>query len=186
MTPKRAAGDVFRAFVGPLVLVSVLAPTAPNAASATCTRPAKPPNPSSAANQLQSVAVVSACNAWAVGYYDKGTVPQTLIEHWNGTRWRRVTSPNPGGAGHSNLLNAVAVSQSGKAWAVGFYEGRMANQTLILNWNGARWRRLPSSNPGGSAEANYLNGVAATPTGCAWAVGDYFTGTGFKTLAIRC
>src|SRR5581483_11243287 len=44
------------------------------------------PNPGGSANyqQLSDVAALSLRSAWAVGYYNNGTVDQTLIEHWNG------------------------------------------------------------------------------------------------------
>ena len=42
------------------------------------------------------VAAVTAKNAWAVGYAGQNT----LIEHWNGTRWLRAASPNPPGQGN--------------------------------------------------------------------------------------
>ncbi len=32
--------------------------------------------------------------AWAVGFYLAGTSTLTLIERWNGTSWRVVSSPN--------------------------------------------------------------------------------------------
>mgnify|MGYP001248756381 CR=1 FL=1 len=49
--------------------------------------------------KLNAVTVVSSTDIWAVGF---GPLPggaafvkQTLIEHWNGTRWSIVPSPNP-------------------------------------------------------------------------------------------
>src|SRR5947207_13393586 len=42
---------------------------------------------------LRGVAVLSRCNAWAVGNYSPG---QTLITHWDGASWTAVPSPNPG------------------------------------------------------------------------------------------
>ncbi len=49
----------------------------------------KSPNPSGSASMpdLDSVAAASASDAWAVGYYFKGPVVRTLIEHWNGKAW---------------------------------------------------------------------------------------------------
>src|SRR5437764_621866 len=48
------------------------------------------PNVGTSSNVLNGVAVVSANDVWAVGYYSGGT----LIEHWDGTSWSVVPSPN--------------------------------------------------------------------------------------------
>src|SRR5215472_14422821 len=44
-------------------------------------------------DNLQAVAVASPSDAWAVGTYEASGWAHTLIEHWNGTRWRQVASP---------------------------------------------------------------------------------------------
>src|ERR1043166_4326896 len=52
-------------------------------------------------NSLNGTTCVSASDCWAVGYYVVGTTQQTLIEHWDGTEWTIVTSPNdPTAPGH--------------------------------------------------------------------------------------
>src|SRR5215469_1509873 len=53
------------------------------------------PSPKVAFAVLYSVAAISENDAWAVGEHG-GNGSQTLIEHWNGTDWRVVSSPNPG------------------------------------------------------------------------------------------
>jgi hypothetical protein len=58
------------------------------------------PNPGGTASEagnnfLNAVSAPTASDAWAVGYFYKTPNPyQTLILHWNGTSWTRVTSPN--------------------------------------------------------------------------------------------
>ena len=48
-------------------------------------------------------------NIWTVGFYaNSNQVYQTLIEHWNGTNWSVVSSPNVGAGG--NFLAAVLES----------------------------------------------------------------------------
>jgi erythromycin esterase-like protein len=93
------------------------------------------PNPggSSHSNFLDAVAATSSTNAWAVGDYNNGTAERTLIEHWNGTAWKQVTSPNPGGSSHSNFLDAVAATSSTDAWAVGDYYNGTTDQTLATH-----------------------------------------------------
>jgi hypothetical protein len=141
---------------------------------------------SSINNGLSGIAATSPGNAWAVGDYYNGTAQQTLTEHWNGTAWRRVPSPNPGGSSANNTLSGITATSPGNAWAVGEYSGRTDAQTLVEHWNGTAWRRVPSPDPGGSSNPNVLHGVAATSSGNAWAVGEYFNGTATQTLALRC
>jgi hypothetical protein len=141
----------------------------------------QPPNVGSGNNQLQDVAVTSACNALAVGYYDNGTASQTLILHWSGKAWRVQRSQNPGGPGYDNALSGVAATSAKNAWAVGYYWDGTATRTLIEHWNGRRWKVQPSPNPGGAHEDELL-GVAATSSTNAWAVGYYYNGTATETL----
>jgi hypothetical protein len=68
-----------------------------------------------------------------VGYFYNGTTDQTLIEHWNGTSWKQVTSPNPGGSSDDNILNGVAATSSTNAWAVGDYYNGTTDQTLATH-----------------------------------------------------
>jgi hypothetical protein len=140
-------------------------------------------------NRLVGVAVTSATNAWAVGSYNNSTGEQTLTEHWNGTNWAIVPSPDPGGTSHSNSLSDVALTSAGAAWAVGDYtthSNNTAYQTLILAWNGTAWRQVASPNPGGPTRDNGLNSVAIPASGSGWAVGDYSNGTAERTLAAQC
>ena len=93
------------------------------------------PNPGgiSNTNVLNDVTATSAANAWAVGYYSNGTAIQTLIEHWNGTAWKQVASPNPGNSSSANLLNGVAATSRTNIWAVGTHFNGTANHTLALH-----------------------------------------------------
>jgi hypothetical protein len=118
------------------------------------------------------VAATSASNAWAVGTDGTG---KTLIEHWNGTGWKREPSPNPGPDGSYDTLAAVAATSARNAWAVGSADAK----TLILHWNGTTWKVAPSPSPGTYAG---LAGVTATSAGNAWAVGSASTG---GTLILR-
>src|SRR5712692_934120 len=145
------------------------------------------PNPGGPthANFLSGVAATSSTNAWAVGSYFNGTSFQTLVERWNGTRWKHVPSPTPEGS-KDNVLFGVAATSSINAWAVGdYFNGTSHSQTLVERWNGTRWKRVPSPSPGGPTHANFLSGVAATSSTNAWAVGSYFNGTSFQTLVER-
>ena len=64
-------------------------------------------------------------DAWAVGEYLDGSGPnRTLAEHWNGTSWSVVPSPN-------GYLYGVAAVTANDVWAVGTRQ----NSTLIAHYN---------------------------------------------------
>jgi hypothetical protein len=137
-------------------------------------------------NFLNGVAAVSAHDIWAVGSYDNGTADRTLIEHWNGTGWKVVPSPNLGGPGNENILAGVVATSASNAWAVGKYSDGTAFQTLLEHWNGYTWKIVPSPNPGGQDVNNALSGLAAASGSDAWAVGYYFKpGAAYRTMTLR-
>jgi hypothetical protein len=132
-------------------------------------------------NQLNAVAVVSADDVWAVGFspHPSGTplyIRQTLIEHWDGSNWSVVPSPNPAGKTYV-VLNGVAAISSNDIWAVGHAgdPGSVPLQTLTEHWDGTRWSIVPSPSPG-TYNGNVLTAVAAISTNDVWAVGWYQSG----------
>lgn len=130
------------------------------------------PNPSSTENRLFGVSAVSAGDAWAVGdYIDDATgATDTLILHWDGTRWTKVSSPNPS---PYNFLLSVSAHSATDVWAVGHHERSVGFgcgcRTLILHWDGRIWSKVksPSPNPAG----NFLLGVASVSASDVWAAG---------------
>jgi hypothetical protein len=167
-----------------LMLSGVLIAIASAASASTCESWAgfPPPNPSSSANFLTGVTMLSSCDVWAVGFYRNGNVPQTLIEHWNGSSWSQVASPNPGGSAKPSQLSRVVATSSTNAWAVGGYSNGTADQTLIEHWNGTSWSQVASPSPGGRGNENFLDDVSAISSTDAWAVGSFFNGTVNQTL----
>lgn len=121
-----------------------------------------------AVNALQGVAALSPADAWAVGVANSGPSGQrnTVIEHWGGTGWTVVPSPDPSRAGCVNdELLGVAASPAA-TWAV----GDTCGAALALRLEDGRWRRVPTpSPPRGVSER--LASVAVTSTANAWAVG---------------
>jgi serine/threonine protein kinase len=125
---------------------------------------------------LRAISAAPADTAWAVGgscvsgcATNNDTV-RTLILHWNGSNWARVSSPSPGVAS----LIGIDVGPSGTAWAVGSscvsscaVTSSAADRTLILRWDGTRWTQVRSPSPGNA----FLASVSAGPDGRAWAVG---------------
>ena len=124
-------------------------------------------------DRFNSIAVVSAREAWAVGDYftgREGGPHGGFIEHWKGRRWRLAHAPIPPGAS----LESVSASGARDVWAVGM---RSNLNQLIEHWDGERWRVLPAPLPGGIVHA-----VAARTPQDAWAVGTRKRGPGFGTL----
>jgi hypothetical protein len=137
-------------------------------------------------SRLTSVAVVSARDAWAVGYYQTAQAfRRTLILHWNGKSWSQMPSPDPGGSSHGNLLFGVSATSARDAWAVGYDTTKSDATTLVLHWNGQAWTKARSPNlaTGPGLRIDHLQGVAATSADNAWAVGYYqHSGVGFFPL----
>lgn len=129
------------------------------------------PNIGSRSNSLSAVAAVSANDIWAVGssYDYKTETSKTLIQHWDGTKWSVVNSPNPRSV--DNQLSGIAVVSNKNIWVVGTYNAGNIYQTLIEHWNGTSWQVVPGANSG--TNNNYLIGVAAISANNIWAVGNY-------------
>jgi hypothetical protein len=138
---------------------------------------------------LGGVVALSRRHVWAVGSYltDPG-IPQPLIEHWDGSRWRVV--PGPGGLGDS-ALRALAGTGPSDLWAVGHKTVSVGNQllierALILHWDGSRWSEMSATGLGIDPVHPYaLVGVAAVSPNDAWAVGSVSSETATRTLILH-
>jgi hypothetical protein len=144
------------------------------------------PSPSpGAVDLLTSVGASSATSAWAVGLTQASitSAPQTFTLRWNGSAWKQVASPDPGGPGRSDQLFGVVVNSASSAWAVGSSAG---SKVIILRWNGSAWAAVPSPNPG--SLSNELLGVAAQSASNIWGVGDFGAGppSPDQAFAIHC
>jgi hypothetical protein len=131
-----------------------------------------PGTPGSSSNDLEAVSCTSVTSCVAVGGYgNPSSVPQTLVESWNGTAWSVVTSPNPGGS--FSGLDGVSCSSATNCVAVGFHGNSLSvPQTLAESWNGTAWSVVPSPNAGGQS-ANYLGAVTCASAANCVAVGTY-------------
>jgi hypothetical protein len=116
----------------------------------------------------------SAASCWAVGSYDlSATVALNEVLHWNGSRWRRMSVPNPAGTanGDDNILLAVRCARATDCWAVGVYQvGFGAEFGQALHWNGKKWVRAAIPEPG--ADSGLSDVVCPSSSNC-WAVGLY-------------
>jgi len=132
-------------------------------------------------NYLADTSAISANDVWAVGNTSAaGVYDQTLAEHWDGTSWSIVPTPNPGS--FHNDLNSVAAISTNDVWVVGIYGGDANSTTVVayaLHWNGSSWSFqtfTPSS-------LSFVFGVTANSSTDVWAVGAYVSaGTVFTLI----
>jgi len=124
---------------------------------------------------LLAVSCPSATSCFAVGSDTKRGTGQTLIEHWNGTSWKVMSSPSPGALGGGSIgLTAVSCPSVTSCMAVGesgFTGFRRSGKILVEHWNGNHWSVMPTRNPPRSTYA-YLAGVACPSTKSCFAIGD--------------
>ena len=142
------------------------------------------PSPNaSVQNALHGVAGTSG-DLWAVGeatksFTDGVSTTRTLIEHWDGTAWTRVPSPNVGAG--NNALSGVVARGAADVWAVGYDDDVTGDipvrKTLTLHWNGSRWSVVASPNAG-SGDNWLSDAVSASGTaGQVFANGNSAAGT---------
>jgi hypothetical protein len=101
------------------------------------------------------------------------------VEHWNGTTWLIVTSPDPSGSTFATLYG-VACPNTTSCYAVGSYRASSTTKTLVEHWNGTIWSIVTSPNP--SSSFSIIEGVSCPSTTSCNAVGSYSTSSGYKTL----
>ena len=137
-------------------------------------------------SNLASVSCTSTKSCWAVGnwFAKTGVVPiHPFIEHWNGSVWTRVASPDPAGTTHNQLL-AVACPSAKQCVAVGggTDDARTSGTTFADVLSGASWHLATTANPA-PVDVSSLNGVAcANATQCN-AVGGFTRSSTAGTLA---
>ena len=138
------------------------------------------PNRGNRQNVLKGISTLSANDIWAVGEYNPGVPPtetgrRTLTQHWDGTAWQIIPSPNPSWTGLdlATLEDVVALSAN-DVWAVGYSEdfASLRLNTLIMHWDGLRWRIARSPNPVGLDLPNQLFAVEAVSPTNIYAVGE--------------
>src|ERR1700722_2230448 len=121
---------------------------------------------------LSGVYCTSGSRCWAVG--ERFTAAGAAVNHilrWNGTAWRTVSAPNPGGtkSGDLNDLFAVRCLTGGNCWAVGEYAKGGGLLGEALHWNGTKWSSTAVPATGGhhKFDATELFDVTCTsPSSC--------------------
>ena len=136
---------------------------------------------------LYGVAAISPSEAWAVGTtagpWDTYT-STTLIEHWTGSAWSVVASPNPSddpiyGA---NQLYDVRAFAANDVWAVGWQWTQIGSAPLVMRWDGHKWKVSPTPND----QYRQLVALDGTSSSDIWAVGHSFNvNDGYQALAMH-
>jgi hypothetical protein len=138
---------------------------------------------------LQGVQAISADDAWAVGAIGgpHGDNGETLVLHWDGSRWSRVPSPSPSRV--AAVLFGIAALGPNDLWAVGgtkteesTVEGGIGTfRTMAMHWDGRMWTIVPT--PNATTGDNSLSSVFGVAPDDVWAVGSSRSASGaFVTL----
>ncbi len=122
--------------------------------------------------RLHASVAISATDVWAVGGFNTDT--NTLAEHWNGSVWQVVATPNPPLSNAS--LNAVSAVSSTDVWAAGnTFSGEHASSVFIEHWDGSTWSIVAS--PSLAQSTPHLKSIVAISSTDVYAVGDYYVST---------
>jgi hypothetical protein len=122
-------------------------------------------------SSFSSLSMSGATDGWAVGQFmDSSAFGHPLAEHWNGTRWTHVSTPQP--AGQQAGLAGVDELSPADVWAVGTSTtgGVAGDEPLIEHWDGKVWSIVSGASlPAGAT--GVLNAVGGTGPADLWAVG---------------
>jgi hypothetical protein len=141
-----------------------------------------------------SLVVFSKQNAWAAGVHqDAAGKPKPLIQHWDGTSWRLVSTPQVPHA-EAAFFNDLASGAKNRLVAVGvLHKASGVDRTLAERYNGVSWQITPTVNPSADSQSvDHLYAVTSVPGThhLYWAVGDHGLFLGDRgtdhTLAERC
>jgi hypothetical protein len=163
-----------------LTAATALALGGPAAGAQAAAKPTVQATPvaSTSLSYLDGVFCTSRTSCWAVGSQNgTGTSIANQAMRWNGTTWRKVSVPNPGGTGADSTseLFAVRCLAAANCWAVGERSGGSAMLNEALHWNGTKWATVHTPDPGGTASGKISeldDSTCVTSADC-WAVGDF-------------
>lgn len=92
-----------------------------------------------------ATAARNASNIWAVGSLETSTADNTeqssLVEHFDGRRWRRHSAPPAPAGTRDASLTAVQATPGAPLWVVGDAGFGSADEAggFVARWNGSRW-----------------------------------------------
>ncbi|HEY3688076.1 MAG TPA: hypothetical protein VGL93_33875 [Streptosporangiaceae bacterium] len=114
--------------------------------------------PAGAGEYITDLAATGPKDVWAAGYRvgnSGDAADRPVVQHWDGTRWTRFTTPDVAGR-----LSQIAPIDGTRVWAVGNGTGH----TLVLRRSGTGFYQAPAV-PGTDT---FATGVAPDGTGGAW------------------
>jgi hypothetical protein len=111
---------------------------------------------------------------------DTGVFPKTLTEHWDGTQWNVVASPNAPEGVQGSFLRGVSAVSSNDVWAVGYYH-TASLFPLIEHWDGTQWTIVPGPTVGPTNAV--LHDVKAISSNDVWAIGFASLGSSANSQA---
>ncbi len=135
---------------------------------------------------LNSVVALAPNDVWAAGYYLVGNTDHPLIQHWDGTKWSIV--PSPDGPTGDGTLRGIAAAGPNDIWAVGEYDKpdfAVMGKAFTMHWDGTSWTVFipPNPSPWG---VNPLNHVVVLAPNDAYAVGQWSTAAqGLSTYVVH-
>ena len=113
------------------------------------------PNQGTGYNQLKKVDATATNNVWALGSDGSGN----LVERYDGTAWRVMSSPTVG-------VRDIDVLSTNEVWAV----GNTGSTTAVARWRDGVWQVIPSL-PGTTNHLMVFESVYALASNDVWAVG---------------
>jgi len=147
----------------------------------------EPTNEGQTGDWLYGVAAVSPSEVWAVGTTAGPTdtyTSATLIEHWTGSAWATVPSPDPADDpiyGANELFDVRAFAPD-DVWAVGWYWTPIGSAPLVVRWDGHRWKESPTPED----EYRQLVALDGTSSSDIWAVGQSLSlDDGYQALVMH-
>jgi hypothetical protein len=134
------------------------------------------PSPSTGAGEstyLYDLSVVSATDAWTVGYGTRNGLPVPFVARWNGSAWNSVAAPP------LQVVNRVSARTGNDVWVTGTDSN---GASKFAHWNGVSWsvQAVPTAGV-------VLGPIATDPTGAELAAGyrSDATGTALGPVAYR-
>lgn len=115
---------------------------------------------------LYGIAARGPSDVWAVGSSsaDGFLTTRTVIEHWNGSSWKLVRSPNPDQ--FQNELTHVAAGRDGSLFAT----GHTSTGSLLVHRAHGRWHVVDVPRPAGFGSV-FLEGLAVRTRDNVWLAG---------------
>lgn len=168
MAPTRIKKLVTVAAVGIAVAGALAAASPGTASAATASIFRVDTSPQPANSRLEATSAVSATDVWAVGTMMRAAnVIETLAEHFNGSTWSVVPTPQPSAGG--GFFTAVSAASSTDVWAIGTFGG----QPFTEHWNGNKWSIVPITDPTTTNNNVVFTGVKAISPTNVYTVGAY-------------